>query len=88
MEVAKYKQRSLPVSAFYSLYSPKTPVVYLTQSSHDTCMDIQITNKKYGYILRKLQRRLTTFELCCQLRNIKMKEDTTHATYLRRGRKP
>jgi hypothetical protein len=59
--------------SLYSKYindTPQTPSVYLTLFACDTCM--YTTERKEGYILRKLQRGLNSNETWCKRWNIKI----------------
>jgi hypothetical protein len=47
----------------------------------DTC--IYATDRKEDYVLRKLQRGLSTIKTWCERRNIKI--NTTHAIYFSHG---
>jgi len=56
-------QLSVLVPNFYSLYinnTPQTPGVYLALFADGTGM--YTTNRKEGYVLRKMQRGLTLME--------------------------
>jgi hypothetical protein len=57
----------------------RTPSVYLALFANDTCM--YATDRKEGYILRKLQRSLSLTEMWCKWWNIKINEDKTQPIY-------
>jgi hypothetical protein len=68
-------QISVLSPTLYSLYindTPQAPGVYLALFAYDTC--IYTTDHKVGYVLRKLQRSLTTMESWCECWNIKINE--------------
>jgi hypothetical protein len=46
------------------------------------------TERKEGYVLRKLQRGLTAMEAWCERWNIKINEDKTQAIYFSHRRAP
>jgi len=46
------------------------------------------TERKEGYVLRKLQRVLSAMEVRCERWNIKVSEDMTQAIYLSHRRGP
>src|SRR5215468_35958 len=46
------------------------------------------TDRKEGFVTRKLQRGLTYVELWCERWNIKINEDKTQAIYFSRGNGP
>jgi hypothetical protein len=52
---------------------PQTPGVYLALFSHGTC--IYATDRKVGYVLRKLQRGLSSIETWYEHSNIKFNEE-------------
>jgi len=65
-------QGSVPYPILYSLYindTPQTPGVYLALFADDTC--IYTTDRKEGYILRKIQHGLTSMESRWERWNIK-----------------
>jgi hypothetical protein len=66
---------------FYSIYinyTPQTPGVYLGLFADDTF--IYATDRKAGYVLRKLQRALSAIETWC--------EDKTQAVYFSHRLRP
>jgi hypothetical protein len=77
-------QGSVLSPTLYSLYindAPQSPGVHLALFADDTC--IYSTDRKEGYVLRKLQRGLTSMESWCELEH----EDKTQAIYFSRGRR-
>jgi hypothetical protein len=75
-------QGSILAPTLYSLYindTPQTPGVYLALFADDTC--IYTTDRKEGYVLRKLQRDLASMESWCERWNIKINKDKTLAVY-------
>jgi hypothetical protein len=65
---------------------PQTPGVYLGLFAADTC--IYATDRKEGYVLRKMQRGLTAIETWCEPWNIKINEDKTQAIYFSQRHRP
>jgi hypothetical protein len=59
--------------------TPQTFGVYLGLFADDTC--IYATDRKEGYVLRKLQRGLSATETGCEHRNIKINEGKGQAIY-------
>jgi hypothetical protein len=75
-------QCSVLSPTLYILYinnTPRTPGVYLGLFADDNC--IYATDRKEGYVLRKLQRGLSANETSCERRNIKIKEDSCHIIF-------
>jgi hypothetical protein len=73
----------------YSSYkndAPQKSGVHLALFADDTC--IYCTDRKEGYVLRKLQRGLTSTESWCERWNIKIDEDETRAISSSRGLRP
>jgi hypothetical protein len=66
--------------------TPQTPGVQLALFADNTCM--YTTERKEGYVLRKLQRGLTSMEAWCEHWNIKINEDKTQAICLSHRRAP
>jgi hypothetical protein len=82
-------QVSVLFRTLYSLYindTPQTPEVYVALFADDTC--IYTTDRKEGYVLRQLQRGLTSVESCCERWNIKINEDKTQAIYVSHRLRP
>jgi hypothetical protein len=66
-------QGSVLSPTLYSLYindTPQTPGVYLRPLADDTC--VYATDRKEGYVLRKLQRGLNAIETWSERWNIKI----------------
>jgi hypothetical protein len=67
--------------------APLGPGVHLALFADDTC--IYTTHRKECYVLRKLQRGLTSVGSWCERWNIRINEDMTQAIYFsRRNRLP
>jgi hypothetical protein len=73
----------------YNIYIndiPQTPGVYLALFAEDTCL--YATERKEGYVLRKLQRGLDAIKTWCERWNIKINEDKkTQAIYFSHRRR-
>jgi hypothetical protein len=65
--------------------TPQTPGVYLALFADDT--SLYATERKEGYVLRKLQRSLNPIETWCERWNIKINEDKTQAIYFSHRRR-
>jgi hypothetical protein len=75
-------QGSVLSPILYSLYindRHQTPGIYLGLFADDTCT--YATERKEGYVLRKLQRGLSAIETWCKRWNIKLIEFNTQANY-------
>jgi hypothetical protein len=59
--------------------TPQTIGVHLALFADDTCL--YATERKEGYVLRKIQRGLNSMAEWSKLWNIKIKEDKTQAIY-------
>jgi hypothetical protein len=59
--------------------TPQTRCVYLGLFADDTC--IYATDRKEGYLLRKLQRQLTAIDTWCERWNIKINEGTGYLLF-------
>jgi hypothetical protein len=82
-------QGSVLSPTLYSIYindAPQSPGVHLALFADDTC--IYATDRKEGYVLRKLQGGLTSVGSWCERWNIRINEDKTQAIYFSRGNKP
>jgi hypothetical protein len=82
-------QGSVLSTTLYSLYindTPQTPGVYLATFADDTC--IYTTDRKEGYVLRKLQHGTTSMESRCERWNIKINEDKNQVIYFSHRRRP
>jgi len=74
------------VYSLYIYYTPQTPGVYLALFADDTYMyNVYI---QQGYVLRQLQRGLTSKKSWCGRWNIKINEDKTQAIYFFHRRRP
>jgi hypothetical protein len=75
-------QGSILFPTLYNLYinyTPQTPGVNLALITDDTCL--HATDRKEGYVLRKMQRWLESMAAWCTCWNIKISEDKTRAIY-------
>jgi hypothetical protein len=82
---ATLPQGSILSPTLYSMYindMPQTPGVYLGLFTSDTCT--YATDRKEGYILRKMQRVLGAIETLCEPCNIKINEDKTQTIHFSR----
>jgi hypothetical protein len=66
--------------------TPQTPGIYLAFFADYTC--IRTTHCKEGYVLRKLQRGLTSTESWCERWNIKINEEKIEAIYFSHKLRP
>jgi hypothetical protein len=66
--------------------APQTHGVYLALFADDTCL--YATDRKEGFIVRKLQRGLSSMEAWCERWNIKINEDKTQGIYFSHSRRP
>jgi hypothetical protein len=64
-------------STYYINNRPETSGVYLGFFADDTCL--YATDRKEGYVLRKLQRGLSAIETWCERWDIKVNVDKTQA---------
>jgi hypothetical protein len=65
---------------------PQIQGVHLALFADDTCL--YATDRKEGFIIRKLQRGLTSVEAWCERWNIKINEDQTQGIYFSHSRRP
>jgi hypothetical protein len=75
-------QGSVLSPTLYNIYisdTPQTPGVNLALFADDTCL--YATERKEGYVLRKLQRGLDAIETWSERWNIRINEDKTQAIY-------
>jgi hypothetical protein len=66
--------------------APRTPDVQLALFADDSCL--YATDRKEGFIVRKLQRGLSSMETWCERWNIKVNEDKTRGIYFFRSCRP
>jgi hypothetical protein len=71
---------------FYINDTPQASNPHLALFADDTCL--YATDRKEGYIVRKLQRGLDTLVAWCERWNIKINEDKTRAIYFSHQRAP
>jgi hypothetical protein len=74
---------------FQSIYTndaPQTADVYLALFAEDTCL--YATDLKEGFVLRKLQRGLSSMETRCERWKVKINEEKTRAIYFFRRLRP
>jgi hypothetical protein len=94
MSTSRYMQAGVPQGSIlsptlYSLYindTPQTPGVNLALFADDTCP--YATDRKEGYVLRKIQRGRDSIAAWCKQWNIKINEDKTRAIYFTRRNRP
>jgi hypothetical protein len=82
---AGVSQGSVLSLTWYNLYindTPQTHGVNLALFADDTCL--YATDRKEGYVLRKIQRGLDSMAAWCKYWNIKINEDKTRAIYFTR----
>jgi hypothetical protein len=65
---------------------PQTPGVNLGLFADDTCL--YATDRKEGYVLRKIQRGLNCMAEWCERWNIKVTEENTRAIYFTHRNRP
>jgi hypothetical protein len=76
-------QGSVLSLTLYNMYindASQAPGVYLALFAYDTCL--YVTDRKGGFVVRKLQRCLSSVETCFEHWNIKINEEKTQGTYL------
>jgi hypothetical protein len=66
--------------------APQTSGVHLALFADDTCL--YATDRKMGFVIKKLQRGLSSMETWCERWNIKINEDKTKGIYFFRSRRP
>jgi hypothetical protein len=82
-------QGSVLSPTLYNLYindTPQTIGVNLALFADDTCL--YATERKEGYVLRKVQRGLNSMSAWCESWYIKINEDKTRAIYFSHQRRP
>jgi hypothetical protein len=75
-------QGSVLFPTLYNIYindAPQIPGVYLALFADDTCL--YATDRNEGFVVRKLQRGLSSVETWCEHWNIKINEDKTQGIY-------
>jgi hypothetical protein len=86
---ARVPQGSVLSPTLYSIYisdTPQTPGVYLALFADDTCL--YATERKEGYVIRKLQSCHDAIETWCESWNIRIIKDKTQAIYFSHRRRP
>jgi hypothetical protein len=86
---ARVPQGSVLSQILFIIYindTPQTPGVYLALFADDTFM--YATDRKEGYVLRKLQRDLNSIDTLCKRWNFKINEDKTRAVYFSHRLRP
>jgi hypothetical protein len=66
--------------------APQTYGVHLALFADDTCLNA--TDNKEGFVLRKLQRGLSSMETWCERWKIRINKDKTRGIYFSRSRRP
>jgi hypothetical protein len=66
--------------------SPQTHGVFLALFADDTCL--YATDRKEGFVVRKLQHGLSSMEAWCVRWNVKINEDKTQGIYFSQSRRP
>jgi hypothetical protein len=70
----------------YIMDAPQTRGVHLALFADDTCLYAR--DRKEGFIVRKLQRGLSSMETWCERWNIKINEEKTRGIYFSRSHLP
>jgi hypothetical protein len=94
LSTPRYMEAGVPQGSvlspiLYNLYTNDTPQatnLYLALFADDTCL--YATDRKEGYIVRKLQRGLDSNVAWCEPWNIKFDEDNTRAIYFSNQKSP
>jgi hypothetical protein len=82
-------QGSVLSPTLYNMYindAPQPPEVYLALFADDTCL--YATDGKKSFVVRKLQRGLSSMETWCERWDIKINEDKTQGIYFSRSHRP
>jgi hypothetical protein len=66
--------------------APQTPGLFLSLFADDTCL--YATDRKQGFVVRKLQCVLSSMVTWCERWNIKINEDKTQGIYFSRNHRP
>jgi hypothetical protein len=86
---AEVPRDSVLFPTLYNMYindAPQTHGVHLALFADDTCR--YATDRKEGFIIRKLQRGLNSMETWCERWNIEINEDTAQEIYFSRSSRP
>jgi hypothetical protein len=86
---AGFSQGSVMSLTLYNKYingAPQTPGVYLALFADDT--SLYATERKEGFVVKKLPRGLSSMQTWCERCNIKINEDETQGIYYSRSRRP
>jgi hypothetical protein len=94
MSTPRYMQAGVPQGSvlsptLYNLYinnPSQTPGMNLALFADDTCLFA--TDRKEGYVQRKIQRGLDSLAAWCKRWNIKINEDKNRAIYFTRRNRP
>jgi hypothetical protein len=84
---ADVPQGSVLSPTLYNIYvndTPETPGIYLALFADDTCL--YATDRKEGFIVRKLQRGPTSMEAWCERWNIIINEEKAQGIYFSHSR--
>jgi hypothetical protein len=66
--------------------APQTSYVYLALFTEETYL--YATDRKEGFLVRKLQRGLSSMEIWCERGNIQINEDQTQGIHFSRSHQP
>jgi hypothetical protein len=94
MSTPRFMQAGVPQGSvlsptLYNLYindTPQTPGENLALFADDTCL--YATDRKEGYVLRKIQRGLDSMAAWCKHWDIKINENKTRAIYFTHRNRP
>jgi hypothetical protein len=82
-------QSSVLSPTLYNMYindASQTSGVYVALFIDDTCL--YTTDRKEDFVVRNLERGLSSMETCCEPWNIKINEDRTQGIYFSLSRRP